>query len=70
MKSRRLAEKIQIPKNINPLLFWRRTKIIATLGPASNKTATIERQPSSRLQKKVWTVTLTTTRIRTPAAAV
>lgn len=47
MKSHRSAENLSNSSaycriDQNPHLFWRRTKIIATLGPASQKVATIE----------------------------
>jgi len=42
VKKHRSAEKSSQSKIKNPHLHWRRTKIIATLGPASQKVATIE----------------------------
>ena len=42
MKRHRSAEKSVQNKIKNPHLHWRRTKIIATLGPASQKVASIE----------------------------
>lgn len=42
MKKRRLAESSSTSKTIDASLQWRRTKIIATLGPASKTVAAIE----------------------------
>jgi len=42
VKRHRSAESSNSLNQQNPHLFWRRTKIIATLGPASNKMGTIE----------------------------
>ena len=43
MKKHRLAESTSIDSTKNAPLMWRRTKIVATLGPASDKASTIER---------------------------
>ncbi|MDH5517977.1 MAG: pyruvate kinase [Gammaproteobacteria bacterium] len=43
MKTHRSAKKTSDLKPLSAHLQWRRTKIIATLGPASEKTATIEK---------------------------